>query len=80
MVSLTDLKKQRMINNMIFKLSVNDFSVSDGNLLSSNIFSMLKEIFKTNNQVLLVETNKVYEISEIENLAKDIISQKKETE
>lgn len=68
-----------MINNMIFKLSVNDFSVSDGNLLSSNIFSMLKEIFKTNNQVLLVETNKVYNISEIENLAKDIILQKEET-
>lgn len=68
-----------MINNMIFKLSVNDFSVSDGNLLSSNIFSMLKEIFKTNNQVLLVETNKVYDISEIENLAKDIILQKEET-
>lgn len=74
-----DLKKQRMINNMIFKLSVNDFSVSDGNLLSSNIFSMLKEIFKTNNQVLLVETNKLYDISEIENLAKDIILQKEET-
>ena len=68
-----------MINNMIFKLSVNDFSVSDGNLLNSNIFSMLKEIFKTNNQVLLVETNKVYDISEIENLAKDIILQKEET-
>lgn len=68
-----------MINNMIFKLSVNDFSVSDGNLLSSNIFSMLKEIFKTNNQVLLVETNKLYDISEIENLAKDIILQKEET-
>lgn len=64
---------------MIFKLSVNDFSVSDGNLLNSNIFSMLKEIFKTNNQVLLVETNKVYDISEIENLAKDIILQKEET-
>lgn len=71
-----DMQKEKVADKAIFQVSVNDFNVSDGNLLVSNIFAMLEEMFKVQDRILLVESQNIYSHSEVEVLANDILSLK----
>ncbi len=61
---------------MKVRISVNDFAPNDGNLLSSDILNMLGELYKIADTILLIETERCYSASEINDLANDIINNK----